>query len=65
MSDADEVVYDELPEAIRIVHAALLVPERVAEAVPLALQLLAHGGSPWIPAARWPGGGTAWGWSRT
>ncbi|MDP9792939.1 hypothetical protein J2S43_001451 [Catenuloplanes nepalensis] len=45
MSDADEVVYDELPEAIRIVHAALLVPERVAEAVPLALQLLAHG---WI-----------------
>ncbi|WP_157241267.1 hypothetical protein [Catenuloplanes japonicus] len=45
MSNAGEVVYDELPEAIRVVHAALLAPEQIAEAVPLALQLLAHG---WI-----------------
>ncbi|MDR7320839.1 MULTISPECIES: hypothetical protein [Catenuloplanes] len=47
MSNTEEIGYDEFPEAIRVVHAALLDPGRVEEAVPVALQLLAHG---WMSA---------------
>ncbi|MFI5845834.1 hypothetical protein ACIA8K_39625 [Catenuloplanes sp. NPDC051500] len=43
MSDMDQVVFDEFPDAIGRVRAALLERELMAEAAPLALQLLEHG----------------------
>ncbi|MFI5843898.1 hypothetical protein ACIA8K_29790 [Catenuloplanes sp. NPDC051500] len=57
MSGADEIVYDEFPEAIRRIHAALRDLETVAEAVPLALALLEHG---WTSGSQGTPEGLAW-----
>ncbi|GAB7044623.1 MULTISPECIES: hypothetical protein [Catenuloplanes] len=57
MSDAEKIIYDEFPDAIRRVRAALADRETMDEAVPLALQLLEHG---WTSGSQETLVGLAW-----
>ena len=57
MSHTEEIVYDQFPDAIRTLRGALRNVETVADAVPLALQLLVHG---WTTGTQGTPAGLGW-----